>query len=378
VQDRSKFEAKLRDLRSKERGTTRSPEKDAEMKILLEQKESGELSSEDYIKELIKHEKRYAKKREEAARNAGNKELTDGSELIRAAQEGEVQSDYILQVNRFHTDVLSDRSIFLVDEPEIDKLCKTHPGLREAFSSQGRSTMTQPGFYGVLNAKLIEVQTGIITWIGEHRVESLRIFKDGYRIIVPIIRRVANGAEIQRAIDRHNKSLGESFSELAGVRRRVTQQAEKQLSDHVNGLQRTHQALAQTVNQISLTIDVEERNRMAKKYNQSVADFVQSAGQQPQASAQLQAGAADYNSRVEALRQRMDQQAPSTTRAAWAYKFIIGSPSTRPRLPSSTRNNSRAPADVQQRLRDREFLDSHYSALAKRVSQELIATIPSK
>ena len=117
VKDRSKFEAKLRDLRDTDAkhwwGRTSVDSDLGQLKGELDkQLKDGSITMDEYTEQLVGareqlSDKRYGKNREKD-------EVSDISELIRAAQDGEVQADYILQVNNMWVDFIPSarRSLF--------------------------------------------------------------------------------------------------------------------------------------------------------------------------------------------------------------------------------------------------------------------------
>ncbi|MCA8955568.1 MAG: hypothetical protein KDC87_05810, partial [Planctomycetes bacterium] len=353
VQDRSKFEAKLRDRRTKPGTTRTSIAKQAEVEAADTKKKNGEITIDEWAKERARIEKKYKSETEEPGTSRGRKqkELFDTSELIRAAQEGDVMADYILQVNTFRTEQLSDRPLYLLDQPEMKKLCESHPGLREALQQTGKNAISQPGFFGLLNAKLIDVQTGVIHWVGEHRVESARVFENGYKVIVPITKRVANEAAVNAAIREHNdrmETLHQACENLRG-----------QAMAAVAALQNAAKA------KLQIKPDIARKQRRCN------------------------AAAEKYSEACDKLAQAQADGPPAECRAAWQYSYSVGTPSTRPEMPTTdARRNleaayKQASGDTRRNLRQlalryREFLNEHFSQLARLVAKELINTIPSK
>ena len=298
VLDRSKFEAKLRDERDERlaQGVARTQDVDVR-------------------------------------RASAGPELVDISELIRAAQSGDVQAEYILQVNDFRTDPLSDRTVDLTELPDVQILCRQHPGLLETLASSPVRTVTLPGFAGLLNAKLIEVQSGAIRWVGEHRVDSPHVLEDGLRIQLRVTKSVSNGEEIEAAYARFDQS--------------------------VRSLERQVRRARSNANEDELSR--EERD----------------------------AHATEYGRLCEQLRRLLAAGPPPEALARWRYEYSVVDVTIQPELPTgddlerlATAYDSAETPGARHRIEQEarrydEYLSSHYIALAKLVAKELISTIPS-
>ncbi|KGJ90973.1 hypothetical protein [Colwellia psychrerythraea] len=322
VMDRSKFEAELRDRREKKSDKNNSKALDAEVSRLRKQNKNGLISDQDLIGEMEAAENRYAIDSSGSTREAGDNELVDISELIRAAQEGKNQADYILQVNSFDINPISDRQLYIAEQDEVQTLFTEHPGLIDAMYEKQVATITQPGFFGYLNAKLIDVKTGAIVWVGEHRVESQNV--TDIRVKMTMSRQVSNDTNIQRLVSRFNTNVKKKHSEL------------NYLSTSAH----------------DKNIDKNEQARRVSTYNSSLAQYKQLISNVPELP-------------------------------EWQYSYSVAEPNITPNFPSEfelkqiqkTSNDSQKNHNAFLRLKDR--LGRHQSKIAKMVSKELIATIPS-
>jgi hypothetical protein len=332
VLDRSKFEAKLREQRSRKNVAGENPAKLAEVQAVEEKKASGEITLDQWAEQLKAIEKKYAAS-DGGGRRAGKQELVDISELMRAAQDGEVQADFILQVNTFQTQQVSDRRIELITRPEVSRLCNQHPGLREALSESGTAVANQPGFFGLLNAKLIEVKTGNIGWVGDHRVDTDRV--TDFKILLPITKHVDNAHEIDAAVNQHNKQL---------------------------------RVLASRCENAQATFDEAVRKGLGSDQVKQLAD--------------------SYHEVRRQLVQAIEQGPSKEATAAWQYKYIFGKLLTQPVIPTEDVQEAllaeyaaarpEQKREIEQRIiQAREFLMNHYSELAKVVSRELISALPA-
>lgn len=322
VMDRSKFEAELRDRREKKADKKSSVALDSEISRLRKQNKNGLLTDQDLISEIEAAENRYAKDASGNSREAGDNELVDISELIRAAQEGQNQADYILQVNSFDIDPISDRQLYIAEQDEVQTLFTEHPGLIDAMYEENVATITQPGFFGYLNAKLIDVKTGAIVWVGEHRVESQNV--TDIRVKMTMSRQVSNDSEVKRLVSRYNANVQKQHSDLSS------------LSTYAH----------------DKNIDKNEQQRRVSTYNSSLSQYKQLISNVPELP-------------------------------VWQYSYSVSEPSITPNFPSEfelnqiqkTSNDSQKNYNAFLRLKDR--LGKHQSKIAKMVSKELIATIPA-
>ncbi|MDD4978138.1 MAG: hypothetical protein PHI29_05870 [Gallionella sp.] len=211
VLSRAKLEAKLRDLRDESRcnvfeySCLRSqvaPETQFILDDLKNKYDKGMMSIEQFqvktteIRENLKTSSA-GKKRE-----ADNKELVDMSEVIRAAQSGPVSADYILQINSFDRDVHVKVSKDLRQLAEVREFVRKHPEIDAQLNSSPYTSCTVVA--AKLNAKLIDVKSGGIIWIGDYNLNTLNAGVNN--VSVELVTRTfpANAAEISRTVNFYN------------------------------------------------------------------------------------------------------------------------------------------------------------------------------
>ncbi len=132
-------------------------------------------------RELIRHgflvlsrSKFEAKLRDLRGRNpaaSDAQQLTDISEVIRAAQSGATRSDYVLHINNFEHDKAFPAQINLLANNEIKSFFTAKPHLEGQFKPKQYLECVTNGVE--LNAKLIHVKSGAIIWLGKHQVHEL-------------------------------------------------------------------------------------------------------------------------------------------------------------------------------------------------------------
>lgn len=212
VLSRARFEAKLRDLRDEARcdlntfGCLRSTVSEEARPVLDDLKrrfDRGEISAAQYSDQIAEFKSKMQNRSAGRSRSGDNKELTDISEVIRAAQAGDIRADYILQINRFHTDKQVQLKADLRHEPEVRDFLAKYPQLRPTFES-GHHELSCAILGAELNAKLIHVQTGEIVWIGSHEMNEISAQVE--RVAVELRQRtyVSNAQEVQTFVAQQN------------------------------------------------------------------------------------------------------------------------------------------------------------------------------
>jgi hypothetical protein len=190
VLDRAKFEAKLRELRSPN-GINRNDTMDVSEVIRATQ--GADLTS----IERARLEKMLRELRNSMRLN-GN-EMIDISEVIRAAQSGENRADYVLQINQLKLNRESVSQEIRKSAP-IQQFIDKYPEIANAVPDQ----YSFPEYSATFNAKLIEVATGRIVWVGGHTVTSRNIIERDIQLTVTVRKFVTNEAEVTGYVEREN------------------------------------------------------------------------------------------------------------------------------------------------------------------------------
>ena len=106
-------------------------------------------------------------------RKRDENELTDTSEVIRAASASEIRADYILQVSDFDTLEVKREAVHLLSNPRFREFLDKYPAVQRRYGSEKLSYFPCELLQASLNAKLINVGTGNVVWIGNHLVTEL-------------------------------------------------------------------------------------------------------------------------------------------------------------------------------------------------------------
>ena len=337
VLDRSKFEAKLRDLRDKAEYGQRGWLWDSQTERALENGEyevvktdlknkfeDGKLTLQEYqtqIDAVDKHSQRAlpGKKRDE-------NEMNDIAEVIRAAQTGADQADYLLQINEVKMGKAGDRKLSIQDLPEVQKFMIDNTGL-----SFGKLPYSLPAqisanwFQSSLNAKLIEIKSGSIVWLGSHEIESWAA--DEVKVTINVTKKVANDDEVNGVISDYNRKL----------------KSKEQRLKKVQGQLRFSYNIA-----MNPSTAHESKEDMEKAENELKSKIRKLEDEQYALIKDIE---------------RLTFDTPRFSKDPWDYKYVVQEPIIEPDL-SQPKN----------KLEERE-LDKHKAQLIKSVSRLLINTI---
>ena len=209
VKDRSKFEAILRDLRDCNGPYWYSchsidPAIEPVLRELENKRESGQISAVDYAYQVREFRNKF-KITQQTGKRSEN-ELADTSEVIRAASASETRADYILQISDFDTLDEKEETVYLLTNPEFRVFMEKHPDVRRKYSDEKHSYYPCDLVQASLNAKLIEVASGNIVWIGNHTVTELDRpgNEANIELEVKYRRYCTNCQEVKQFIDRQN------------------------------------------------------------------------------------------------------------------------------------------------------------------------------
>jgi len=206
VKDRSKFEAKLRGIRS---DLSRKGEETLYSVVLADLKRALEDSKIDRTA-YAEQAQIFRDRLLSLDPPRKGRELTDITELIRAAQDGETKVDYILQVNDLSVAPYVGKSLQLAKRPEVKEFLLKNPGLKLGVENKKgviASTLKQSWAQARFNAKLINVKTGEIDWIGDLTIDSLAVLKEGIFIYIGVRKYPINQKEIIESIKIHNNNV---------------------------------------------------------------------------------------------------------------------------------------------------------------------------
>jgi len=215
VIDRSKFEAKLRDLRDRSADTgwhdTQDKIINRMINTLEKQLNAGEITEHEYTIKL--NELQSSSK----TRNKDEKEIVDMSELIRAAQSDGVKADYILQVNNKVQPRLSHQEELMLQGAEpVEEYRRRNPSLHYGYEAGNIvPSVPTPMYRCELSAKLINVATGRVIWVGSHELTS-RSAED-FLITLEIAKRPSNLHAINEEIQKYNRESERLVTEARSI-----------------------------------------------------------------------------------------------------------------------------------------------------------------
>ncbi|MDA7817916.1 hypothetical protein N9A28_06965 [Sulfurimonas sp.] len=334
VLDRAKFEAKLRDLRDNYAENKHEKISDSARAVqnsLKKQFEDGKIDMGEFQTKMDQLE--MSSKRSSAGKNRDTNEMIDISEVIRAAQSGDVKADYLLQINKMEVTPSYDRALDIYNFPETKAFLQDHIGLEIGDLKEDNipRSIPRPWYRASFNAKLINISNGKIVWIGNHLTESNSANKDGISITFNVKQYVSNNNYINSSIDSYNSQLQSKYDEL------------KRVTSKLNNLYK------------------QETRAMEFKTEDDKTRYISNMHSDISSTETL------YSSTLTEYKQ-LQQERPSQISENWAYKYNVGEPIITPTM-MSNENNSPA---MEEKIRE------HKNALIKEVTTALINTIGSK
>lgn len=182
VLSRAKLEAELRRLRDESRCDLSeirclysqvSPEVRPILDDLKARFEKKQISAREYADQIAEFRDQMQTSSRGRSRSGEEKELTDISEVIRAAQSSAINADYILQINVFDTNKQLRAKTDLRQNDEIRAFLREHSKAQALMESEEAHSLSCAIVGATLNAKLIHVKSGEIVWIGNHELNEL-------------------------------------------------------------------------------------------------------------------------------------------------------------------------------------------------------------
>lgn len=213
VLSRAKLEAELRKLRDENRCNINeynclrsqvSPEAGPILDDLKAQFDRKQISAADYAQQIGEFRNKMQTSSAGRSRAADEKELTDISEVIRAAQSSSINADYILQINVFDTNKKLTASADVRQSQEARELLRANPELKALLSDESANRLSCAIIGAALNAKLIHVETGGIVWIGNHELNELSSGVQKLELALGQRTYVTNEREVQRFVNLQN------------------------------------------------------------------------------------------------------------------------------------------------------------------------------
>lgn len=146
----------------------------------------------------------------------------DLSQVIRAVQSGDRPADYLFLIERFAVLPAVDRELAVGSRPEARAHAEQNPGLRigDGVGQLPRSIPTR-WYRAELSARLLDVGTGSIVWLGSHDLESPDAERDGISVRIQTERRVANVESINGAITDWNARTAALAAEATALREEI-------------------------------------------------------------------------------------------------------------------------------------------------------------
>lgn len=335
VLDRSKFEAKLRNMRDRARNGSywwanynsliEKKDYQAIKDTLTNQVKEGEISQSEYLNRLAEIDLNSqlgwgGSKRSED-------EMNDIAEVIRVAETGNTQASYILQINSVSVSEAGHRPVEIRNKPEVIAFLEANPGVQ--FGKQANMipfTVDARWLQVMFSAKLIDINTGSIVWLGTHELESW--VAEDIKIVFDVQRSVNNSEDINNGIRKHNTAIKVKMEEIAilteELKKAYDEAMIKQKFDSKSEVYQHKNKIMQRI--IDLKSDIEKK----QKELENLANFK-----------------------------------PVELESDWTYAYVISEPNILPDLLG----------DGEKSIEGQQTLLKHRRELIKTVTQQLIDTI---
>lgn len=335
VLDRAKFEAKLRDLRDRANDKRywwsnydrliENEDFDALKSLLEKQLLDGEITQSMYVERMSEVDQ--FSQIGLPGKNREEDEMNDIAEVIRAAQTGADQAEFLLQINGVAVSDAGDRMLMIKDLPAVKDFIADNEGL--SFGSVPNAlpaSIPSRWLRADFNAKLISIQSGSIVWLGSHSLESWGA--EPIQITFDVQRKVNNADVINTAIYNYNTKLRTLSNDL---------------NDATVALKNAYSRASQ-----QKAFDNEDEIIAYKAELQRDIESLQSK----------------HTNLLNRLNLHMSQ-IPSEVNAPWEYVYIVSEPMIDPDIL----------ADSQKDIAGVQRLESHRKQLVRSVTQQLIRSI---
>lgn len=225
---REKFEAKLREIRDKsalrpfEVWAVFDDDYNEALRNLGNSLEAGEIDQQEFASQALELRREFGIDEIGGQnRDDGSFELSDMSELIRAAQSGaeNERADYILEIGRFTIDPSAplQSTVNLLAHPDMRNFLNENPWTRETLR-EAWVNMPYEQLAARLEARLVDVRTGEIVWLGSCLIPEGELGEEGDPLTVryEIHEEVTNEATVARFVDEQNTRQARILRERQG------------------------------------------------------------------------------------------------------------------------------------------------------------------
>jgi Uncharacterized lipoprotein len=148
--------------------------------------DSGELEPSAFSKEVAKQKASWEKR------------VASSKALVAAAQEGNVDIDYVLEIKDFKPATKVQQSLRLKDYPQLREFISEYPDLQVEFDK--RDFMQCAGVGSELKARLIETKSAEVIWMGRHTVSEMTAEGNEYLLEMGTRKYAANAEEVEQFI----------------------------------------------------------------------------------------------------------------------------------------------------------------------------------
>jgi hypothetical protein len=255
--------------------------------------------------------------------------MPDMSRVLAAAQSVPSPADYLFQVERLVVEASDDRSLRIGNRPETRAHVEANPGLSVGGDAgQVPSELPSRWYRTEMSARLLDVGTGSIVWLGSHDLESPDAEPDGLEVRIATERVVADVGRINAALAVWNDSATALAANATSVREEIRE--------------------VYAEGSTSREFDSDEAALAWQRQTIAAADRLERR----------------YRDLVEAL-SRLTSAPPSEYREPWTFRYVVSPPVVDPDL---------APDGLAEQGRSR-LIDAHLDRLVRAVAASLVNTI---
>ncbi|GEM_PF-1725674 len=171
------------------------------LELYRQERAAGKLSDAEYLAKTEELRQRY--RYSSAGKRRDADEMTDVSEVIRAAKDGEVGADYILLINGFSVQP-AKRTINLLANPQVREFAQLDAGIDKWVRANQYQECLQSAVG--IDASLVHVRTGETVWIGEYKAteDMLTATRDPLRFQIDYHRYVNNEEDVYGWVRQQN------------------------------------------------------------------------------------------------------------------------------------------------------------------------------
>lgn len=173
-------------------------DKQVKLKFLKQRLAKGEIDIDSFVKE----HKRLMNSENDIGSEAEGMSYFKESNLDRQVVRKLANVDYVLKISEFNTNNKTPFEINLRKYPQVKEFLNRNPQVKQEFEKSEIMQCTE--YTAILNAKLIELSTGRIVWIGRQELSSQVIDENQLQISMSATKSVTNSDMVEKYVNQKN------------------------------------------------------------------------------------------------------------------------------------------------------------------------------